>query len=128
LKPIQTSDTCIVEVDGAEAQAARIEAFDRILCNYYCTVSNECCPCGTASPRRTPFAIIEDQVRLEVAGAYFAMRLAQARSTEVAAKAAYAKATLALDRATASTLDMNNVIQEARNNRISRPSAQMSNL
>jgi hypothetical protein len=33
-----------------------------------------------------PFANIEDQVRLEVAGAYVAMRQAQARSTEVAAK------------------------------------------
>src|SRR5712692_7966467 len=35
--------------------------------------------------------------------------LAQARSPEVAAKGAYAKARLALDRATASTLDVNQV-------------------
>lgn len=50
--------------------------------------------------------------------------LAQARSTEVAAKGAYAKAKLALDRATASTLDVNRVsIQEAQNGRISRPAA-----
>jgi outer membrane protein TolC len=113
----------------------------------------------------------EDQVRLEVADAYVAMRqaqaayqaaiqsrilqeqsvdveqstfdvglatnylviqyqtlLAQARSTEVAAKGAYAKAKLALDRATASTLDVNHVsIQEARNGRVSRPSAQIPN-
>ena len=113
----------------------------------------------------------EDQVRLEVADAYVAMRqaqaayqaavqsrilqeqsvdveqatfdvglatnylviqyqtlLAQARSTEVAAKGAYAKAKLALDRATASTLDVNHVsIQEARNGRVSRPSMQIPN-
>jgi outer membrane protein TolC len=50
--------------------------------------------------------------------------LAQARSTEVAAKGAYAKAKVALDRATASTLEVNQVsIQEAQNGRVSRPSA-----
>jgi outer membrane protein len=50
--------------------------------------------------------------------------LAQARSTEVAAKGAYAKAKVALDRATASTLDVNQVsIQEAQNGRVARPSA-----
>ena len=50
--------------------------------------------------------------------------LAQARSTEVAAKGAYAKAKVALDRATASTLEVNQVsIQEARNGRVSRSSA-----
>jgi outer membrane protein len=112
----------------------------------------------------------EDQVRLEVADAYVAMRqawaayqaavqsralqeqsvqveqdtfdvglatnylviqyqtyLAQARSTEVAAKGAYAKAKLALDRATARTLEVNQVsIQEARNGRVSRSPAQVS--
>jgi len=48
--------------------------------------------------------------------------LAQARSPEVAAKGAYAKARLALDRATASTLDVNQVsIQEAQNGHVSRP-------
>jgi len=48
--------------------------------------------------------------------------LAQARSSEVAAKGAYAKAKVALDRATASTLDVNQVsIQEAQNGRVSRP-------
>ncbi len=106
----------------------------------------------------------EDQVRLEVADAYVALRqaraayeaavqsrilqeqsvrveqrtfdvglatnylviqyqtyLAQARSTEVAAKGAYTKAKVALDRATASTLDVNQVsIQEAQNGRVSR--------
>ncbi len=52
--------------------------------------------------------------------------LAQARSTEVAAKGAYAKAKLALDRATARTLEVNQVsIEEAQNGRISRP-AQVS--
>ena len=109
----------------------------------------------------------EDQVRLEVADAYVAVRqaraayeaavqsrilqeqsvkveqetfdvglatnylviqyqtfLAQAQSTEVAAKGAYAKAKVALDRATASTLDVNQVsIAEAQNARVSRPSA-----
>ena len=98
---------------------------------------------------------LEDQVRLEVADAYVALRqarascdaavesrklqeqsveveqltfdvgvatnylviqyqtyLAQARSTEVAAKGAYAKAKLALDRATASTLEVNRVSVE----------------
>jgi outer membrane protein TolC len=113
----------------------------------------------------------EDQVRLEVADAYVAMRqaqaayqaavqsrilqeqsvdveqatfdvglatnylviqyqtlLAQARSTEVASKGAYAKAKLALDRATASTLDVNHVsIQEVRNGRVSRPPTPISN-
>ena len=50
--------------------------------------------------------------------------LAQARSTEVAAKGAYAKAKVALDRATASTLEVNQVsIQEAQNGRVSRTSA-----
>jgi len=50
--------------------------------------------------------------------------LAQARSTEVAAKGAYAKAKVALDRATASTLEVNQVsIAEAQNARVSRPSA-----
>ena len=54
--------------------------------------------------------------------------LAQARSTEVAAKGTYAKAKLALDRATASTLDVNHVsIQEARNGRVSRPSTPITN-
>src|ERR1700733_2597423 len=49
--------------------------------------------------------------------------LAQARSTEVAAKSSYAKAKVALDRATASTLEVNQVsIQEARNGRVARPS------
>ncbi len=113
----------------------------------------------------------EDQVRLEVADAYVAMRqaqaayqaavqsrilqeqsvdveqstfdvglatnylviqyqtlLAQARSTEVAAKGSYAKAKLALDRATASTLEVNQVsIQEAQNGRVSRPSTRPAN-
>jgi outer membrane protein len=50
--------------------------------------------------------------------------LAQAQSTEVAAKGAYAKAKVALDRATASTLDVNQVsIQEAQSGHVSRPSA-----
>ena len=50
--------------------------------------------------------------------------LAQARSTEVAAKGAYAKAKVALDRATARTLEVNQVsIQEAQNGRVSRISA-----
>jgi outer membrane protein TolC len=54
--------------------------------------------------------------------------LAQARSTEVAAKGSYAKAKLALDRATASTLDVNQVsIQEAQNARVSRPSTRLPN-
>ena len=49
--------------------------------------------------------------------------LAQARSTEVAAKGAYAKAKIALDRATAGTLDVNEVsIQEAQGGRVSRTS------
>jgi outer membrane protein TolC len=48
--------------------------------------------------------------------------LAQAQSSEVAAKGAYAKAKIALDRATALTLDVNQVsIQEAQNGRVSRP-------
>ena len=50
--------------------------------------------------------------------------LAQAKSTEVAAKGAYAKARIALERAIATTLDVNNVsIQEARNGRLSRTPA-----
>jgi outer membrane protein TolC len=54
--------------------------------------------------------------------------LAQARSTEVAAKGAYAKAKVALDRATASTLEVNQVsIEEAQNGRVSRPSAPIPN-
>jgi outer membrane protein len=52
--------------------------------------------------------------------------LAQARSTEVAAKGAYAKAKVALDRATASTLEVNRVsVEEARDGRVSRPSSQI---
>jgi outer membrane protein len=54
--------------------------------------------------------------------------LAQARSTEVAAKGAYAKAKVALDRATASTLEVNQVsIQEARDGRVARPSTRIPN-
>jgi outer membrane protein len=52
--------------------------------------------------------------------------LAQARSTEVAAKGAYAKARVALDRATARTLEVNQVsIEEATNGRVSRPAARI---
>jgi outer membrane protein TolC len=52
--------------------------------------------------------------------------LAQAQSTEVAAKGAYAKALIALDRATANTLEANQVsIEEAQKGRISRPAAQI---
>jgi outer membrane protein TolC len=48
--------------------------------------------------------------------------LAQAQSSEVAAKGAYAKAKIALDRATANTLEVNQVsIQEAQNGRVTRP-------
>jgi outer membrane protein len=54
--------------------------------------------------------------------------LAQARSTEVAAKGAYAKAMIALNRATARTLEVNDVsIQEARDGRVSRPAARIPN-
>ena len=54
--------------------------------------------------------------------------LAQARSTEVSAKGAYAKAIIALDRATARTLEVNDVsIQEARSGRVSRPAARVPN-
>ncbi len=50
--------------------------------------------------------------------------LAQARSTEVAARGAYAKAKLALDRATASTLEVNHVsIDDAVNGRVARSPA-----
>jgi outer membrane protein TolC len=46
--------------------------------------------------------------------------LAQAQSTEVAAKGAYAKAKVALDRATANTLEVNQVsVQEAQKGRVS---------
>jgi outer membrane protein len=49
--------------------------------------------------------------------------LAQAQSTEVAAKGAYAKAKVALDRATSRTLEVNQVsIQEAQSGRVSRTS------
>jgi outer membrane protein TolC len=109
---------------------------------------------------------LEDQVRLEVADAYVALRqarasydaavqsrilqeqsveveqvtfdvglatnylviqyqtfLAQARSTEVAAKGAYAKARVALERATASTLEVNRVsVEDARDGHVSGPS------
>jgi outer membrane protein TolC len=54
--------------------------------------------------------------------------LAQAQSTEVAAKGAYAKAKIALDRATASTLEVNKIsIQEAQNGRVARPPARIPN-
>jgi outer membrane protein len=54
--------------------------------------------------------------------------LAQAQSTEVSAKGAYAKAMIALDRATARTLEANEVsIQEAQNGRVSRPAARIPN-
>jgi outer membrane protein TolC len=52
--------------------------------------------------------------------------LAQARSSEVAAKGAYAKATIALNRATAGTLEVNRVaIKEAQMGRVSRPAARI---
>jgi outer membrane protein len=51
--------------------------------------------------------------------------LAQARSTEVAAKGAYAKARIALERATGRILEINHVsIDEAYQGRVSRPPAQ----
>ena len=54
--------------------------------------------------------------------------LAQARSTEVASKGAYAKAKLALDRATASTLEVNRVsIEEAKDGRVSRAATRLPN-
>jgi outer membrane protein len=54
--------------------------------------------------------------------------LAQAQSTEVSAKGAYAKAMIALDRATASTLEVNQLsIQEAQDGRVSRPAARIPN-
>lgn len=54
--------------------------------------------------------------------------LAQAQSTEVAAKGAYVKAMIALDRATARTLEVNQVnIQEAQNGRASRAPARIPN-
>jgi hypothetical protein len=50
--------------------------------------------------------------------------LAQARSTEVAAKGAYAKAEIALDRAAARTLEVNRVsIREAQTGQVSRASS-----
>jgi len=50
--------------------------------------------------------------------------LAQAQSTEVAAKGAYVKARVALERATASTLEKNQVsIEEAQKGRVLRPSS-----
>jgi outer membrane protein len=52
--------------------------------------------------------------------------LAQARSTEVAAKGAYAKARIALERATGRTLETNHVwIDEAYQGRVSRLPAQV---
>jgi outer membrane protein len=52
--------------------------------------------------------------------------LAQARSTEVAAKGAYAKSKIALDRATGKTLNVNQVsIEEAAHGRVSRPPASL---
>jgi outer membrane protein TolC len=54
--------------------------------------------------------------------------LAQARSTEVAAKGAYAKVKIALDRATARTLEVNQIsIQEAREGHVSRPPSRLPN-
>jgi outer membrane protein TolC len=52
--------------------------------------------------------------------------LAQARSTEVAAKGAYVKARIALERATGRTLETNHVsIEEAYQGRVARPPAQL---
>jgi outer membrane protein TolC len=52
--------------------------------------------------------------------------LAQAQSTEVAAKGAYVKAMIALDRAAARTLEVNQIsIDEAQNGRISRPAPRL---
>lgn len=54
--------------------------------------------------------------------------LPQARSSQVAAKGAYAKAMIALNRATASTLEEYQVaIQEAQIGRVSRPAARIPN-
>jgi outer membrane protein TolC len=55
--------------------------------------------------------------------------LAQARSTEVAAKAAYAKARISLERATAGTLEVNQLsIQEAQNGRVARAPSRLPDL
>jgi outer membrane protein TolC len=54
--------------------------------------------------------------------------LAQARSSEVAAKGSYAKAKVALDRATAITLEVNQVsIQEVQKGSVSRPPTRIPN-
>lgn len=55
--------------------------------------------------------------------------LAQARSTEVAAKGAYAKARIALERATADTLEVNQIsIQEAQSGRVGRAPSRIPDL
>jgi outer membrane protein TolC len=54
--------------------------------------------------------------------------LAQARSTELAAKGAYAKARIALERALGRTLDVNHIsVSEAYRGQVSRPSESIKN-
>ena len=77
------------------------------------TNTRESASYGRAVDRATNYLVIQYQTFL-----------AQAQSTEVAAKGAYAKAKVALDRAAANTLEVNQVsIQEAQDGRVSRQSA-----
>jgi outer membrane protein TolC len=106
---LEVADAYVAMQQARAAYEAAIES--RILQEQSVKVEQETFDVGLA----TNYLVIQYQTYL-----------AQARSTEVAAKGAYAKAMIALDRATARTLEANDVsIQEARDGRVSRPAARI---
>jgi outer membrane protein TolC len=108
---LEVADAYVAMQQARAAYEAAVES--RILQEQSVKVEQETFDVGLA----TNYLVIQHQTYL-----------AQARSTEVAAKGAYAKAMIALDRATARTLEANEVsIQEAQNGRVSRPAARVPN-
>jgi outer membrane protein len=108
---LEVADAYVAMQQARAAYEAAIES--RILQEQSVKVEKETFDVGLA----TNYLVIQYQTYL-----------AQARSTEVAAKGAYAKAMIALDRAAARTLEVHRVsIQEARDGRVSRPAARIPN-
>jgi outer membrane protein TolC len=108
---LEVADSYVALQQARAAHEAAVQS--RILQEQSVTVEQKTFDVGLA----TNYSVIQYQTYL-----------AQARSSEVAAKGAYAKAKLALDRATASTLEVNQVsIQEAQKGHVSRLPARLPN-
>jgi outer membrane protein len=108
---LEVADAYVAMLQARAAYEAAIQS--RILQQQSVKVEQETFDVGLA----TNYLVIQYQTYL-----------AQAQSTEVSAKGAYAKAMIALDRATARTLEANQVsIQEAQKGQVSRPPARIPN-